>query len=161
MGVVRALFEAFNAGELDRCAALAHEDFELFDAPGGETYRGPAGLREWLATFRTALPDAVTELVTAYADGGQVATEHVGRGTQTGPFAVPGGTLPPTERRIELRIAELYEVRDGRLASMRAFYDTSTIMRQLGLLPPPGSAADRGMTAAMAAQVRVKRALGR
>jgi hypothetical protein len=51
-------------------------------------------------------------------------------------------------------------VRDGRLASMRAFYDTSSLLRQLGLLPPAGTAADRGMTAAMAASVKARRALG-
>jgi hypothetical protein len=44
---------------------------------------------------------------------------------------------------------------------MRAFYDSSTLLRQLGLLPPAGSGADRAMTAATGAQVRVKRALGR
>ena len=161
VSVVRELFEAFNAGDLDRCASLASDDFELFDATAGQTLRGPAGLREWLATFRTALPDAATEVVTAFAEGDRVATEHVGRGTHDGPLATPSGDIPPTGRRIELRIAELYEVRDGRLTSMRAFYDSTTLLRQLGLLPAPASAADRAMTAAMGARVRARRALGR
>ena len=161
MAVVRELFEAFNEGDLDGCVALAAEDFELFDAPTGQVYRGPAGLREWLAVFRTALPDARTEIVSAFSEGGLVATEHIGRGTHSGPLAGPGGEIPPTGRPVEIRIGELYEVREGRLTSMRAFYDSSTLLRQLGLLPPAGSAGDRAMTAAMGAQVRVKRAIGR
>jgi steroid delta-isomerase-like uncharacterized protein len=161
VSVVRELFEAFNEGDLDRCASLAATDFELFDGPSGQVFAGPDGLREWLGTFRTALPDARTELVSAFAEGDRVATEHVGRGTHEGPLAGPGGDIPPTGRRIELRFAELYEVRDGKLASMRAFYDSTTLLRQLGLLPEPGSVGDKAMTGAMAAQVRLKRAVGR
>lgn len=160
VSVVRELLDAFNAGDLDRCASLASDDFELFDAPSGATFAGPGGLREWLGTFWNAVPDSRTELVTAYADGGRVATEHVGRGTHTGPLVTPAGTIPPTGRRVELRFAELYEVRDGRLTSMRAFYDTSSLLRQMGLLPPSGSSADRAMTAALAASAKARRALG-
>ncbi|MDQ3934500.1 MAG: ester cyclase [Actinomycetota bacterium] len=161
VAVVRSLFDAFNDGDLARCAALAADDFELFDAPSGRTFRGPAGLREWLSTFRTALPDARTEVVSAHAEGEHVVTEHIGRGTHEGPFETPSGTIPPTGRPVEIRIAELYEVRDGKLATMRAFYDTTTLMRQLGLLPPEGSGPDRAMTALMGAGVRARRLVRR
>jgi steroid delta-isomerase-like uncharacterized protein len=158
---IRSLFDRFNAGDLDGTATLVTHDCELVDMAQGRTYYGPAGVREWLGAFRTALPDAHAELVEVLADGGRVATEHVGTGTHTGPLATPSGEIPPTGRRIELRFSEMYEIRDGRIARVRVWYDSATMMRQLGLLPEPEGRADRAMTTAMALGVRARRRLGR
>ena len=157
--VVRSLFEAFNDGDLDRAAATVADDFELVDVAAGQTFHGPEGCREWLGTFRTALPDARTEIVNLFTDGERVASEHIGRGTHSGPFVTPTGTIPATGRRVELRIGEIYEVRDGKIAKLYAYYDSATMMRQLGLLPPSGGVAERAMTALMGVGVRAKRAV--
>jgi steroid delta-isomerase-like uncharacterized protein len=161
IAMVRSLFDAFNDGDLDRGAALVTEDFELLDVAADQTFHGPAGCREWLNAFRTAFPDARTEIVNAFAEGDRVATEHVGRGTHTGPFVTPAGTIPPTGRKIELRIGEIYELSEGKIRRLHAYYDTSTMMRQLGLLPPQGSSSERAMTALMGLGLKAKRALRR
>jgi ketosteroid isomerase-like protein len=76
--VVRSLFEAFNDGDLVRAAATVSDDFELVDVAAGQTFRGPDGCRQWLEMFRTALPDARTELVNVFAEGDRVASETSG-----------------------------------------------------------------------------------
>ncbi len=43
--VMRELFDAFNAKDLDRVESLAAEDFELLDVASGEVFRGPPGAR--------------------------------------------------------------------------------------------------------------------
>jgi hypothetical protein len=48
-----------------------------------------------------------------------VASEHIGNFTHTGPLQSPEGEIPPTGRRAELRIAEVYQMRDGKLALLR------------------------------------------
>lgn len=159
VAVVRSLFDAFNDGDLARAAQTVSDDFELVDVAAGQTFRGPEGCRRWLQMFRGALPDARTELVSVFADGARVASEHVGRGTHTGPFVTPAGTIPPTGRPVELHIGEFYEIRDGKITRLIAYYDTATLMRQLGLMPPAGSTAEKAMTALMAAGARVRRAL--
>jgi SnoaL-like polyketide cyclase len=90
-----------------------------------------------------------------------VATEHIGRGTHTGPLVTPAGTIPATGRPVELRLAELYEVQEDRIKRLNAYYDSASLMRQLGLLPPQGSARERAMTAAMVLVVAAKRLLRR
>jgi steroid delta-isomerase-like uncharacterized protein len=159
--VVTSFFDAFNDGDLDRAAGLVTEDFELLDVAAGQLFRGREGCRQWLEAFRRALPDAQTELVNVFADGARVATEHIGRGTHAGPLVTPAGTIPVTGRRVELRFAELYELREGKIARLHAYYDTSTMMRQLGLLPPQGSTRERVMTGVMGLAVRAKRAFRR
>jgi steroid delta-isomerase-like uncharacterized protein len=161
IAVVRSLFERFNEGDLDGAAALVTDDFELSDLAAGRTFHGPAGLREWLDLFRTALPDARTEVVNVLADGGRVASEHIGRGTHDGPFVTPAGSIPPTGRSVELRIGEFYELRDGRIARLSAYYDSATMLRQLGLMPAQGSTAEQAMTAMMGVGVKVAGVLRR
>lgn len=161
IAVVRALFDAFDRGDLERASATVSEDFQLVDVATGQTFSGPAGAREWLQTFRTAMPDAGTEIVSVLADGPRVATEHIGRGTHNGRFVTPAGTIPATGRRVELRIAELYELRDGKITRLLAYYDSGTLLRQLGLLPRQGSPAERATTALMALRIKATRALRR
>ncbi|HEX2064242.1 MAG TPA: ester cyclase [Acidimicrobiales bacterium] len=158
---VRALFAAFNAGDLDGATQLVSDDFELVDFAAGESFVGREGCRQWLQAFRTALPDAQTELLQVIADGHRVATEHVGRGTHTGPFATPAGTIPATGRTVEVAIAETYEVHEGRITRLHAYYDSATLMRQMGLLPSTGTTGERAMTTLMAQTVKVKQALKR
>jgi steroid delta-isomerase-like uncharacterized protein len=159
--LVTSLFDAFNDGDLSRATALVSDDFELVDVSAGQTFRGREGCRQWLELFRTALPDARTEIVNLISDGARVASEHIGRGTHTGPFVTPAGTIPPTQRAVELRIGEFYEMHEGKIAKLRAYYDSATMMRQLGLLPPAGSGVEKAMTAVMAAGVKARRAFAR
>jgi predicted ester cyclase len=112
-------------------------------------------------TVQDRPPDARTEIVNLISDGARVASEHIGRGTHTGPFVRPAGTIPPAQRAFELRIGEFCEMHEGKIAKLRAYYDSATMMRQLGLLPPAGSGVEKAMTALMAAGVKAKRAVMR
>ena len=132
--VIHDLFAAFNQRDIDRATSLVTDDFELQDVPAGLTFRGSQGLNQWLQTFLTAGPDAKAEVQTTIEAGEWVATEHVGTFTHTGPLLSPAGEVPPTGRRVELRFAEIYKVKEGKLTEMRAYYDSATMLRQLGLL---------------------------
>lgn len=132
--VIHDLFASFNQRDLAHALSLVTEDFELQDVPAGLTFRGPQGLEQWLSTFLTAGPDAKAEVQTTIEAGEWVATEHVGRFTHTGPLLSPAGEIPPTGRQVELRFAEIYKVKEGKLTEMRAYYDSATMLRQMGLL---------------------------
>jgi steroid delta-isomerase-like uncharacterized protein len=132
--VIHDLFTAFNQREIVHATSLVTDDFELQDIPAGLTFRGPQGLNQWLQTFLTAGPDAKAEVQTTIEAGEWVATEHVGTFTHTGPLLSASGEVPPTGRRVELRFAEIYKVNEGKLTEMRAYYDSATMLRQLGLL---------------------------
>jgi steroid delta-isomerase-like uncharacterized protein len=135
---IRSMFEAFNTHDLDRAMTLVTDDFELIDLAAGLTLRGPEGLRQWFQGFLRAFPDVNAELTNVLVAGDWVVTEHTGRGTHTGPLVSPAGEIPPTGRSIEVQIAEVCRMQDGKLVLLRAYYDSATMLRQLGLLPQPG-----------------------
>jgi steroid delta-isomerase-like uncharacterized protein len=132
--VIKALFDAFNERDFDNAAALVTEDFELVDYAFGFTFRGPAGLLQWFQGFVTAGPDARAQLMRTIVEGEWVASEHIGRFTQTGPLVTPAGEIPPTGQKVEIQFAEVYQIKDGKIALLHAYYDGATIMRQLGLM---------------------------
>lgn len=128
-----ALYERFNARDLAGMFDLVADDFVLEDVAPGLTFEGKDGFREWLETFVTAMPDSSTE-VTPLVDGGDwVATEHTGRGPHTGPLATPAGEIPATGRSVELRFGEFFRLRDGKIVLMRAYWDSATLFRQIGV----------------------------
>lgn len=133
--IVRNFFDAFNRHDLDSAVATLTPDFALEDVASGQTFHGPEGGRQWLQGFLTALPDAHAELTNALVAGDWVFTEHTGTGTHAGPLISPNGEIPPTGRSIELQIAELYQLQEDKIALMRAYYDSATLLRQLGLMP--------------------------
>jgi len=78
------------------------------------------------------------------------------RGTFSGaPIDPPG--FAPTGLTMEVTGVDLWEFRDGRLCRYRAFYDMNDLARQLGIVPPPGSRAERGMVALQRLQARLAR----
>lgn len=133
--LVGIVFEGFNAKDIERVAAICGDDFILEDIPAGMTLRGPDGMRLWLRTWLDAAPDASVVLERIFAEGNWVATEHHGTATHTGPLRMPTGEIPATGRKLDLWFSENFEVRDGKLRRMRAYYDGAAVMRQLGILP--------------------------
>ena len=83
---------------------------------------------------RRAFPDAQVEVTNQVAAPDGVATEFTGRGTHTGPLGTPTGALPPTGRAVEIPGAEVWHVRAGQLARLHLYFDTATLLRQLGVL---------------------------
>jgi hypothetical protein len=49
-----------------------------------------------------------------------------------------------------------WTMRAGRIARYRAFYDMNDLARQLGIVPPPGSGAERVMVALQRLQARLR-----
>jgi predicted ester cyclase len=104
------------------------------DLASGLTFHGPTGLLQWFQGFLTAGPDARAMLLQTIVAGDWIASEHLGSFTHTGPLQSPAGEIPPTGRRAQIQIAEVYQLKGGKIALLRAYYDGATIMRQLGLM---------------------------
>ncbi len=137
----RSLYAMWNERAFDKIAALTAEYAEIVITATGQRFKGPAGMREYCAGWAAAFPDGQVEVTNLVASEGGYAAEFIGRGTHTGPLSTPMGDIPPTQRRMEIAYCEVHEVRNGKLAGVRLYFDTATLMRQLGLLPEPSQAA--------------------
>ena len=139
MGDGKQLLERFgNAilgnGELEQ---IATPDVEYHDASANA--KGIAEVEKYLQGWWTAFPDATVTVSNVVSEGDQAVGEMTYSGTQTGPMTGPAGEIPPTGRSVELKGAAWITIRDGKIARFNGYYDTMSMMVQLGLMPAPAS----------------------
>ena len=133
--VARRYYDAFNARQLDDAVALADAELEWTNLALGATFRGPEGFRRFLENYATAFPDSQVEVRSVIAHGDRVAVEFTAAGTHRGPLAGPAGEIPATGRAVRLQLCEVLQLRDGKIVRGRSYFDSATMLRQLGLQP--------------------------
>ena len=137
--LMRKLYAAFNDRQFDEAEKLVTPNFEWREVATGEVYRGPAGVRQFMEHWVKAFADAKIEVRRIVASDESVAAEILGRGTHTGQLETPGGSLPATNRKIELACCEVATIENGKLRSGSSYYDAATIMHQLGVTELAGA----------------------
>lgn len=131
--VVGRFYEAFGAGNLDEAISVCADDLEIVD-PGMGQVRGVDRFREYLETFKRAMPDARAVVERTVESGDTVAVEGRFTGTHTGPLATDDGDVDPTGAAVDLRFADVSRVRDGRIVAYHTYYDQLGLLTQLGLM---------------------------
>ena len=153
---VRAYYEAMN--DRDVGAMLAHwGDDGIEDVVPIGVIRGREELRGFLSELFAAMPDASTTITRLIAGEQDCAVEWRLEGTFNG---APFMGIEPTGSRVELREVSVIEVKDGEIVGITAYFDGASFARQIRMLPPDGSGADRAMKTAFNAVTKLRRAVG-
>jgi hydroxyacylglutathione hydrolase len=115
----------------------------------------PDGVRAWFEELFAAIPDSSFEVIATTTEDDRCAVRWRLTGTFAGPSEWQG--IVPTGSRIELDGCDVVQVADGLVVANEAYTDGMTIARQLGVLPPRDSGAERGMTALTNLRTRLAR----
>jgi SnoaL-like polyketide cyclase len=147
VALARSLLDLYNRRQSDPAwlekdmAALA-ADAEGIDVPSGAILRGPDGHKRLSLFFAESFPDSRIELTNAFATEDQVVLEGTWRWNDTGPLPLPSGALPLMRRSGELGCCSVFQIRNGKIASLHHYDDMVTLMEQLGLVPAWGQATE-------------------
>jgi len=125
--LVRAGFQAFNAGDADGCMALAAPDLIMNMAELPEPLRGREAWRQGFEILRHAFPGLHAHIEDIIADRDKVAVRLRFQGTHSGEFL----DIPATGRTIEYVSHEFYRIAGGLIAEEWICSDTATLLRQL------------------------------
>lgn len=125
--LVRKLYDLFNAKEFDRVDECARSDAVMEVLPFGAASSFREEMEAWASTF----PDGQIEVRSITGNGHTVCAECVGRGTHTGPFAGPEGTIEATNKKVELRFCDIYRVENGKITSGRMYFDQNELFDQI------------------------------
>ena len=125
--LVRGGFRAFNAGDADRCMALAAPDLIINLAELPQPQHGRETWRQGFEMIRRAFPDLQAHIEDIVAAQDKVAVRLRFRGTHSGEFL----GMPATGRTIEYVSHEFYRIADGLIAEEWICSDTATLLRQL------------------------------
>jgi len=120
-------FAAWNSHDPEKVAEFYTDDVVYEDVTFGEVAHGREELKKLAAGFFAAVPDMKLERVSVFQHGDHGSSEWVFSGTDVG--------LYKTGKKFSVRGASVFELRGGKFSSNRDYYDSASIMRQVGVLP--------------------------
>ena len=133
--LARELYDRWNARDFDRLAELMAKDGEIVLVGSDTRFRGPAGAIEFSRMWADGFPDGRVEVERTVASGDHVSVEFTGRGTHTGPLHGAGGDIAATGRSLTLHLCDFYEIRNGKIQSVHSYFDSASMLTQLGVMP--------------------------
>jgi steroid delta-isomerase-like uncharacterized protein len=147
--VIRWSFEQLNRRDVAAMRQLWSDDtVERFP---DRTCHGSDEIAAYFEETFAALPDLEVEVVALVAQGDDVSVRWHLTATQEGRIQGIDGT----GNRLELDGADHFTLKDGKIVSNFVIFDQMQWARDIGLMPPEGSIADRAIKAAFNAKTRV------
>jgi steroid delta-isomerase-like uncharacterized protein len=126
--VVREHMASENRHDFDATiATFAHPRYELVGTD--QVHDGEEAVRAYFAASRTAFPDQRNELVSLRHTDDAVVVELDLLGTHLGPLA----GAEPTGREFRVRMLALFIFEGEGLVCERVYFDSGSILRQIGL----------------------------
>jgi predicted ester cyclase len=154
--VVTEYFDALGEQDIDRAVAT-WQPGSLDRLHGFADLVAPDGIRQYFGGIFAAMPDFRLEALSMVAEGDEVAVRWRATGTFDGTGRFEG--LAPNGRSVELEGLDLLTVRDGKIVANEAYTNGMEFVRQVGALPPQGSAQERAMAAAFNAKTAIAKRL--
>jgi steroid delta-isomerase-like uncharacterized protein len=149
---------AWTERDPERIAAGCTDDVVWNDPSLREPLHGRDGVRRFATeTFRMCPDFEVVTTDDPYISPSEprVLVPYRMSGTATGPWVFLD--MAPTGRRFEIEGVDSWEMRDGLIARYSTFFDGLDMARQLGVLPPQGSAGDRAIVRLQHVKARFQR----
>ena len=131
--LARSLYLGWNDRDFDRLAEMVSTDGEIVVVGTGEVFKGPEGSRRYNTAWAEGFPDGAITIDNVIDAGDCVVVEFTGRGTHTGTLATSMGSIPATGRSLTLQLCDVIEFKDGKVKTQRTYFDTGSMMAQLGL----------------------------
>jgi steroid delta-isomerase-like uncharacterized protein len=130
--VVRRFFAALDAQDIDAVGDLLASNYRLhFD---GNPEMDRAGGIGFFGAFLAAFPDIRHQVQDQLAEGDQIATRIVVRGTHENEMM----GIPATGNEIAISAINMFRIDEGKIAEHWVNSDSLGMMIQLGVVPPPG-----------------------
>lgn len=129
---VREHMESENRHDFDTTMGTFHHPrYEIIAT--GDVHDGEGEVARYFEETRAAFPDQRNELIALHHADDAVVAEFDLKGTHLGSFR----GLPATGKDFTCRMVALFLFEEDRLVGERVYFDSATILRQLGIAHDP------------------------
>ena len=129
----KALYSAFNKHDLEKFLSFHTDDVVTESVPDGSVIKGKDALRDYLNGYYTGFSDFKMAMTSCVISGNRQYEEYIATGTHTGAFQ----GIPASGNKISLRGILVRELKRGKTSRVINYFDSATVLRQLGVLPTP------------------------
>jgi steroid delta-isomerase-like uncharacterized protein len=123
---------AYNEKNWDKARAVLVEKGIYDEKATGRRLQGVNQILEAWQGWAKAIPDSKATFVAEYASGDTAVLEVIWKGVHTGPLQMPTGTIPASNRRIEIPACQVVKVEGGKVQSFTHYFDMMTLLTQIG-----------------------------
>lgn len=130
--IAKASITAYNDKDWSKVKDMLAAD-AVYDEKG--TRRRIQGAGEIIEAFQgwaKALPDSKATFVREFASGNTAVFELVWKGVHTGPLQTPTGTIPASNKPVEVPACQVVQVEGGKVKSTSHYFDMLTLLTQIG-----------------------------
>jgi steroid delta-isomerase-like uncharacterized protein len=129
--MTRKVHDLFSKNQFDECVKFAAPDVQVVAHSIGMTFNGHTEFRNFMAGFKQAFPDMVITHNNSIALGDKIAVEFTATGTHTGSLQTPNGEIPASGKKVELKVCEFWEWKNGKITKITNYQDATSLMRQI------------------------------
>jgi ketosteroid isomerase-like protein len=125
IAALRGAYAAFNRGDIDAAVAVMDSQIEWSEPaefPGGGTYHGREGAKQYLTQSRNGLAEGTSEPEQFFVSGDRVVV-----------FVYAHVRPKESNEWRDVRLADVFTFRGGKATAMRAFADRQEALRWVGL----------------------------
>src|ERR687883_641116 len=131
--LVRRWFdEVLTRADLQQVDELFAPNYILHGPSISQEVHGREGIRQYVATYRAAFPDAHFTVEDQIAEQDMVVTRWTARGTHEEEFM----GVAPTGKRVTVMGMDIIRVADGEILDYWGEFDVMGMLRQLGITLP-------------------------
>ena len=130
--IAKASITAYNQKDWGKAKETLAPD-AVYDEKG--THRRIQGAGEIISAWQgwaKAFPDSKATILREFASGDTAVFELVWKGVHTGPLQTPTGTIPASNKPIEMPACQVVQVEGGKVKSASHYFDMLTMLTQIG-----------------------------
>jgi len=130
--IAKAAVTAYNEKNWSKAKDILAAN-AVYDEKGtNRRIQGAGEIIEAWQGWAKAFPDSKATFVREFASGDTAVLELLWKGVHTGPLQTPTGTIPPSNKPIELPACQIVQVEGGKLKSAWHYFDMLTMLTQIG-----------------------------
>ena len=130
-GMFKDYEAAWASQDVEKIASFFTNDCIYEDVASGIVSNGKEELKAFLQNILTAFPDLKVEIKSLFVAGDRVGSEWVMTGTRSGPSPY----LPGAKKKFSIRGASITELQNGKIKRNSDYWNMTSYLRQVGLMP--------------------------
>ena len=130
--IAKASITAYNDKDWSKAKDILAADAGYDEKGTNRRIQGAGEIIEAWQGWAKAFPDSKATIVREFASGDTAVLELVWKGVHTGPLQTPTGTIPPSNKSIEMPACEVVQVEGDKVKSGSHYFDMLTLLTQIG-----------------------------
>jgi steroid delta-isomerase-like uncharacterized protein len=131
--IAKAAVTAYNKKNWNEMKDLFVADVVYDEKATSRRLEGSGQIVEAFQGWAQAFPDSKGTFIREFASSDTAILELVWKGGHTGPLQAPTGTIPASNKPIEVPACEVFRVEGGKVRSAMHYFDMLTLLNQIGV----------------------------